>query len=151
MTRTLDYVPIQIAIKINLDAYLAYIVLCIAAVSLKFSSYYLFSNGWAEYSARRCLLLFLVVIFVDWLGSWKRFLQITTKFCMLICFIVWLSLYLLVVCNRFVLFSKTQHFLSCGRDFLVRRMEKQSVAMFSTVFSKKNTNFHLYLMLPCEG
>ena len=41
----------------NLDAYLAYIVLCIAAISPKSFSYYLFYNGWAEYNARKRLLL----------------------------------------------------------------------------------------------
>lgn len=36
-----------------------------------------------------------------------------------------------------------------GRDLLARRMEKQSVEMFVSIFP--NTNFHLYLMLSYEG
>lgn len=53
----------------NLDAYLAYIVLCIVAISLKSSSCYLFYNGWVNIMQGNICCCFLVVILVDWFGS----------------------------------------------------------------------------------
>lgn len=51
------------------------------------------------------------------------------------------SLYLLFVCNWFVLFSEIQHFVSYGRNLLVRRMEKQSLTNFCLYFPKRILTF----------
>lgn len=87
MKRTLDYVLIQTVIKVKIWVLTSHI----SCAFRNFIHPISFTVTEQNTMQGRVWWWFLVAIHVDLLGSWKRLLQITAKFCTVIYYIIWLS------------------------------------------------------------